>query len=73
MAKYNVIVGSFFTSNDKLTLYRIAAEASPAYFLVETYKGLVLESKSVWPIGKITGFKLYADYDKALAAEMVSK
>jgi hypothetical protein len=71
--KDNPIAGSFFTSYDKKTLYRVAAEVSPAYFLVESYVGLEMTGKQVWPIAKITGFPLYPDFDSALASEVGSK
>ena len=71
--KENPITGSFFTSYDKKILFRVAAEVSPGYFLVESYEGLQMTGKKVWPIAKITGFPLHPDFDSALAAEGVTR
>jgi hypothetical protein len=71
MSRQSPLVGQFFLSADGRTLYKIAADiTSGAYFLVESFTGLLPEpdSKSVWPVGKITGFKLYPSVEAAQAA-----
>jgi hypothetical protein len=63
------IVGKFFLSRDNSTLYHIAGNLNGSvYYAVQAYKGVLLESESVWPLGQLTHMKLYPSAELAYAA-----
>ncbi len=73
VSKQHSIVGQFFFSTDGTTLYHIVSDVNGStYFLVESFSGLLpqpeAESKSVWALGKLTGFEIYSTPEAAFAA-----
>jgi hypothetical protein len=63
------LVGCFFSSYDGTKLYHIVGQVNPHYVLVEEYEGLQLTNKKLWPVPKITGFKLYPTLREAIASD----
>ena len=63
--------GYFFFSYDGKKLYKIADAINSHYMIVEEFEGLIFQSKSVWPVPKITGFKLFPTIEEAMASKAV--